>query len=85
MPIAEANGSCADTSVSLTTYGAKVDKLTAAVGTAVNKSAVEDALKSNKYKIVTVTHVDTSTGPSRLPCLFDPDLLSLRMQVCFRT
>ena len=47
---------------SLLTYGAKVDQLKAEIGAPVSQSAVEAALKTAKYKILTVTHVDTSTG-----------------------
>ncbi|KAL4063151.1 pyridoxal phosphate-dependent transferase [Scleroderma yunnanense] len=46
----------------LQTYGARVDQIKAEIGGTVKESAIESALKSNKYKIVTVTHVDTSTG-----------------------
>jgi hypothetical protein len=47
---------------SLQTYGAMVDQLKAEIGAPVSQSAVEAALKTTKYKILTVTHVDTSTG-----------------------
>jgi hypothetical protein len=53
---------------SLQTYGANVDQLKAEVGGTVKESDIEVALKSKKYKLVTVTHVDTSTGMS--PCRF---------------
>ncbi|KAF9445964.1 PLP-dependent transferase [Macrolepiota fuliginosa MF-IS2] len=47
----------------LETYGAKVTQLKAPIGRAVALSELEKELKSGKkYKIVTVTHVDTSTG-----------------------
>ncbi|KAG5721345.1 Alanine--glyoxylate aminotransferase 1 [Termitomyces sp. T112] len=46
----------------LQTYGAEVDVLKAKLGTAVKQAAIEEALKQKKYKIVTFTHVDTSTG-----------------------
>lgn len=46
----------------LQTYGANVDQVKAPIGDAVKESDVETALKSKKYKVVTVTHVDTSTG-----------------------
>ncbi|KIM56501.1 hypothetical protein SCLCIDRAFT_132517, partial [Scleroderma citrinum Foug A] len=46
----------------LQTYGAKVDQIKAEVGGTVKESDVESALKSKKYKIITVTHVDTSTA-----------------------
>ncbi|KAG5647870.1 hypothetical protein DXG03_007794 [Asterophora parasitica] len=44
------------------TYGAKVDIVKAEVGTAVSQSVIEEKLKEKKYKVVTFTHVDTSTG-----------------------
>ena len=50
--------------VSLETYGAKVDSLRAEVGGVVPLEEIESALKSKQYKIITVTHVDTSTGTS---------------------
>ncbi|KAH7926435.1 PLP-dependent transferase [Leucogyrophana mollusca] len=46
----------------LQTYGAKVDQIKAEVGGVVNEADVESALKAKKYKVVTVTHVDTSTA-----------------------
>jgi len=46
----------------LQTYGAKVDQLKAEVGGTVKESDIEVALKSKKYKLITVTHVDTSTA-----------------------
>jgi len=47
----------------LDVYGAKVTQLTASpVGAAFTKEEVENALKGKKYKAVTFTHVDTSTG-----------------------
>jgi alanine-glyoxylate transaminase/serine-glyoxylate transaminase/serine-pyruvate transaminase len=51
---------------SLQTYGAKVDQVKAEIGGAVKESDIESALKAKKYKIVTVTHVDTSTGERNL-------------------
>ena len=47
---------------SLETYGAEVDSLVAKLGGVVPLNEIESALKSKKYKIITVTHVDTSTG-----------------------
>lgn len=47
---------------SLEAYGAKVDSIVAEFGAAVSKSEIEIALKAKKYKAVTFTHVDTSTG-----------------------
>lgn len=46
----------------LTTYGAKVSELGAPVGSRPQLDDVEKALTANKYKLLTVTHVDTSTG-----------------------
>ncbi|CAE6454550.1 unnamed protein product [Rhizoctonia solani] len=46
----------------LETYGAKVKQVKADVGAAVTEADLEHALKEKKYKIVTFTHVDTSTG-----------------------
>ncbi|KAF7356839.1 Aminotran-5 domain-containing protein [Mycena venus] len=46
----------------LETYGAKVDQLKAEIGAAVSQDAIESALKSKKYRLLTFTHVDTSTA-----------------------
>ncbi|KAF7370835.1 PLP-dependent transferase [Mycena sanguinolenta] len=46
----------------LETYGAKVDQLKAEIGATVTQDAIESALKSKKYRLLTFTHVDTSTG-----------------------
>ncbi|KAI0741549.1 PLP-dependent transferase [Daedaleopsis nitida] len=46
----------------LRTYGANVDEVRAPFGAAVALADIEAALKSKKYKVVTFTHVDTSTG-----------------------
>jgi alanine-glyoxylate transaminase / serine-glyoxylate transaminase / serine-pyruvate transaminase len=43
-------------------YGANVDMLKHEVGKAVTPDEIESALKSKKYKLLTVTHVDTSTA-----------------------
>ncbi len=43
-------------------YGAKVDHARAAVGDRPTLAEVEQALQSGGYKLMTVTHVDTSTG-----------------------
>lgn len=43
-------------------YGVSVDQVKAEVGRAVSKEQLEEALKKKKYKVVTFTHVDTSTG-----------------------
>lgn len=50
------------TPCSLQTYGVKVDQIKADFGMTVSPSEVEKALGAKKYKIVTITHVDTSTG-----------------------
>lgn len=47
---------------SLETYGAKVDSLKAKVGGVVPLDQIESVLKLKQYKVITVTHVDTSTG-----------------------
>ena len=44
------------------TYGVKVTQLKAPIGDRPQLPEVEKALKENKYKMITVTHVDTSTG-----------------------
>ncbi|KAF7308688.1 Aminotran-5 domain-containing protein [Mycena chlorophos] len=46
----------------LETYGAKVDQVKAEIGAAVSQDALEAALKAKNYRLVTMTHVDTSTG-----------------------
>lgn len=46
----------------LETYGANVDQIKAPIGAAVAQAEIEKALQSKKYKILTFTHVDTSTG-----------------------
>jgi Serine-pyruvate aminotransferase/archaeal aspartate aminotransferase len=60
--------------ISLQTYGAKVDQIKAEIGAAVSQPDVEKALKSKKYKVLTFTHVDTSTGTCffLLPTIFNP-------------
>jgi alanine-glyoxylate transaminase/serine-glyoxylate transaminase/serine-pyruvate transaminase len=44
------------------TYGIKVTQLKAEIGDRPQLDAVEKALKERQYKMITVTHVDTSTG-----------------------
>jgi alanine-glyoxylate transaminase/serine-glyoxylate transaminase/serine-pyruvate transaminase len=44
------------------TYGAKVTQLKAPIGDRPQLDEIEKALKEKSYKIITVTHVDTSTG-----------------------
>ncbi|MCK5245843.1 aminotransferase class V-fold PLP-dependent enzyme, partial [Candidatus Bipolaricaulota bacterium] len=46
----------------LTRHGADVTLLHAPIGEAVDLNQVEDALKGGEYKLLTVTHVDTSTA-----------------------
>ncbi|KAK0446670.1 alanine-glyoxylate transaminase [Armillaria borealis] len=43
-------------------YGGKATQLKAEIGAAVSQSEIEKALKAKNYKVVTFTHVDTSTG-----------------------
>jgi alanine-glyoxylate transaminase/serine-glyoxylate transaminase/serine-pyruvate transaminase len=44
------------------TYGVKATQLKAPIGERPQLDEVEKALKEKKYKLITVTHVDTSTG-----------------------
>ncbi|KAF1814501.1 PLP-dependent transferase [Eremomyces bilateralis CBS 781.70] len=44
------------------TYGVRATQLKAAIGDRPQLDEVEKALKERKYKVITVTHVDTSTG-----------------------
>lgn len=46
----------------LATYGAKVDHVRAPFGDRPSPEQVRDALKAKQYKLLTVTHVDTSTA-----------------------
>ena len=43
-------------------YGANVHQLTCSIGDRPSLEQIETALKSKNYKIITITHVDTSTG-----------------------
>lgn len=45
-----------------TTYGVRATQIKAPIGERPGLKEVEDALGEQKYKVVTVTHVDTSTG-----------------------
>lgn len=45
-----------------TTYGAVPTQLKAPVGDRPQLPEIEEALKAKNYKLITVTHVDTSTG-----------------------
>lgn len=44
------------------TYGVKATQLKAPIGDRPQLPEIEEALKQKKYKVLTVTHVDTSTG-----------------------
>lgn len=46
----------------LETYGANATQLKAAIGDRPSFEAIETALKEKPYKVITITHVDTSTG-----------------------
>lgn len=46
----------------LSIYGANVDQLGATVGDKPTVQQIEEALQKKKYKMLTFTHVDTSTG-----------------------
>lgn len=46
----------------LKSYGAEVDVLTGEPGNVVPLSKIEEQLKSKKYQLITLTHVDTSTA-----------------------
>ena len=52
----------AHVNLSIETYGGKVDQVHAEISAAVSQQDIETALKAKKYKAVTFTHVDTSTG-----------------------
>lgn len=43
-------------------YGADVDKIDAPVGNTVDPAVVESQLQKNKYRLITITQVDTSTA-----------------------
>lgn len=45
---------------SLEIYGAKITTLRAEIGSAPSIDALKNALNEKKYKMVTITHVDTS-------------------------
>lgn len=71
------------------TYGAKVTQLKAPIGDRPQLDAIEKALKEKKYKVITVTHVDTSTGVlseikalSELVHKVSPDTLVIVDGVC---
>ncbi|TWU78869.1 hypothetical protein ED733_007649 [Metarhizium rileyi] len=46
----------------LAVYGANVTKIAGTVGSRPQPDEIEKALKEKKYKVITATHVDTSTG-----------------------
>lgn len=46
----------------LETFGATVTLLDAPIGETISLEAIEEELQSKKYKVLTMTHVDTSTG-----------------------
>ncbi|KAF3923348.1 hypothetical protein ABW21_db0204171 [Orbilia brochopaga] len=46
----------------LATYGAKPTQLKAPIGSRPSPEEIEQALSAKRYKMVTVTHTDTSTG-----------------------
>merc|ERR1712093_687289 len=71
------------------TYGVKATQLKAAIGSRPQLPEIEKALKEKKYKLLTVTHVDTSTGVlSELKALSElvhrvsPDTLVIVDGVC---
>ncbi|TGZ77630.1 PLP-dependent transferase [Ascodesmis nigricans] len=46
----------------LSTYGARPTQLKAPIGSRPSLAEIEKALKEKSYKVITITHVDTSTG-----------------------
>lgn len=73
----------------LETYGAKVTQVKAEVGGIPTDDQVVQALKSTKFKVITITHVDTSTGVlspaarfSKLVKEHSPDTLIVLDAVC---
>ncbi|KAI7978391.1 hypothetical protein EIK77_000063, partial [Talaromyces pinophilus] len=46
----------------LETYGAKATQLKAPIGDRPSLAEIEETLKQKQYKLITITHVDTSTG-----------------------
>lgn len=71
------------------TYGANVTQLTGPVGGRPQLPEIEKALSEKKYKVITVTHVDTSTGVlselkelSKLVQRVSPDTLLIVDGVC---
>lgn len=81
-PVFLLRGTGTDTFNSLQTYGANVDQVKAQIGSAVSQDEVEKALQAKKYKIITVTHVDTSTGSPSAQCfIVQTDLFPSRCAV----
>jgi len=75
--------------ISLETYGAEVHLLRAGFGGTIGVAEVERELRSKKYKIVTITHVDTSTG-ANVPSVsyvraLPNSIIPFHCQACFRT
>jgi alanine-glyoxylate transaminase/serine-glyoxylate transaminase/serine-pyruvate transaminase len=73
----------------LQTYGARVDQIKAKIGAAVGLDQVENALKAKNYKVLTFTHVDTSTsvlsdakGIAEVVRRVSPDTLVVMDGVC---
>ncbi|KAL0953472.1 hypothetical protein HGRIS_004704 [Hohenbuehelia grisea] len=73
----------------LTAYGANAEQLKADIGDVVPLEKVEEALKKRKYKVLTFTHVDTSTGVlsdakgiSEVVRRVSPDTLIIMDAVC---
>jgi len=71
------------------TYGVKATQLKAPIGDRPQLDEIEHALKEKKYKIVTITHTDTSTGVlsdvkslSELVQRISPDTLVVVDGVC---
>lgn len=71
------------------TYGVKATQLKAEIGGRPQHDEIEKALKEKKYKLLTVTHVDTSTGVlsevkalSELVHRVSPDTLVIVDGVC---
>ncbi|APA16049.1 hypothetical protein SS1G_10169 [Sclerotinia sclerotiorum 1980 UF-70] len=71
------------------TYGVKPTQLKAKIGERPQLDEIEKALKEKKYKLITVTHVDTSTGVlselqklSELVHCVSPDTLVIVDGVC---
>lgn len=46
----------------LSAYGANVTQLPSPIGASPSRDEIVAALKDKKYKVITFTHVDTSTG-----------------------